>query len=1210
MSQGSVMGNLNTEITLDLKARKQALDHTKSYIVQAPAGSGKTELLTQRVLNLLNHVNRPEEIIALTFTRKAAAEMRERIICALCDAHQDIKSLKEHQLTTYNLAKAVLKKNDYLGWELLSNPARLNITTIDSLCAKIINRMPILSQIGGEVTVSDTPQIYYEKAIDEVFKLVNTDDEEEHSNREWAHDFSLLLKHFGCNYRKLKDFLLEMLYKREQWLPYMVNVRLDNENMDELADLMQYCWHELSSDVIKLLSGLVSLNYQVELDDLLQFAAKNLSNFEEINSTQEKIIKYDKSNLSYWQAISYLLLSADESSPSFRKRLDKRIGFPSKTDAANKEEQDLYVNKKNMLLNIINDLTLSPDVAGSKSLDQQLIKDFCLLRSLPSFNYSHENWDLLKILANILTLLEAQLRIIFKENKTTDFSGVTQGALYALGTTEQPSDLNLWFDYHIQHILIDEFQDTSYSQFQLLTKLTANWVQNETESKTLFLVGDPMQSIYRFRQADVGLFLQVKDYGIGDIKLDFLQLNQNFRSGKQIVDWVNDKFAKIFPVKSNNLFGAVSYSKSCATIKSNDDLSPKLHLFDRATTEENDYIVQKILQLINERSQAKEERNKISIAVLVRNRRRVGALVSALKKQDITVNAVNIESLSDKMVIKDLLSLTLAILNLYDHTSWLSVLRAPWCGLGLADLYKLRVGNEDKSLYHTLLSNNLTDFFDAGSLDKIKNIIFAFGCVFTNLYKIKFYKIVKQAWHALGGHLIYTVKQDIDDAEQFFNLLFTLEEANYIQNKNRLIDEVGKLYSTKTSDENITENACYTLDVMTIHKSKGLEFDYVILPYLDQGSRGNDHQLLLWQQYHNESMSGILMAPYYLNDNEQAQFYNSLRYIEQQKEGFELCRLFYVAVTRSRDSCILTASLDFDKLLLNNENLEEVEATQIKVNSNSMLAKLLNNLDRDEYTLFANRQQYYKNSIQDINHYLYYIEPDSFDCASLISSNNLAVKNRVKDLIFREPLNDNPKIYLLNSLATETSRVVGIFVHKLFYNIASRYLNADLILDSDNNINPVFQSVWRNGLLSYGVSLAQINTAMEQVTTAVKNILQDPVGRWILSDFNIGFAEQEFYYYANNKSQKSIIDRLFIDDQTIWVVDYKIGESHDDLVPNSGENQQINVMEVYTNQLNHYGFLVKKYFAEYNNYEVRLGLYFPLTKKFISWDYIPHSFLD
>ena len=125
----------------DRKQRLQALDPTRSYIVQAPAGSGKTELLIQRFLTLLGQVEQPEAVVAITFTRKAAAEMRHRVIAALQSASGPQPDTP-HEKHTWKLAQAALAQNDERNWRLTEHPSRLRIQTIDSLCALLFGRCP------------------------------------------------------------------------------------------------------------------------------------------------------------------------------------------------------------------------------------------------------------------------------------------------------------------------------------------------------------------------------------------------------------------------------------------------------------------------------------------------------------------------------------------------------------------------------------------------------------------------------------------------------------------------------------------------------------------------------------------------------------------------------------------------------------------------------------------------------------------------------------------------------------------------------------------------------------------------------------------------------------------------------------------------------------------------------------------------------------
>jgi hypothetical protein len=155
----------DASLLADMAERRRALDPTGSFIVQAPAGSGKTELLIQRYLVLLSCVERPEEITAITFTRKAASEMRKRVLGALADARAGLPPDEPHRALTWEHARRALKEDARRGWNVEDNPARLRIQTIDALCASLTRQMPVLSSLGAQPdTIEDGSALYREAA--------------------------------------------------------------------------------------------------------------------------------------------------------------------------------------------------------------------------------------------------------------------------------------------------------------------------------------------------------------------------------------------------------------------------------------------------------------------------------------------------------------------------------------------------------------------------------------------------------------------------------------------------------------------------------------------------------------------------------------------------------------------------------------------------------------------------------------------------------------------------------------------------------------------------------------------------------------------------------------------------------------------------------------------------------------------------------------
>jgi len=306
------------------------------------------------------------------------------------------------------------------------------------------------------------------------------------------------------------------------------------------------------------------------------------------------------------------------------------------------------------------------------------------LRHAPPPAYSDAQWAALEAILALLNPAVAQLRLLFAERGEVDFTEVAHGALVALGTPEAPTDLLLSLDVQVKHLLVDEFQDTSNSQWELLERLTAGWEAGD--GRTVFVVGDPMQSIYRFRDAQVGLFLHARRSGLPAVKLHALTLATNFRSQGAIVDWVNAVFPAVLPAAEDEASGAVPYSPSVPFESADAQGRPALELLaDRA--QEARRVVERVLQA------------RGRTAILVRNRSHLAAIIPALKEAEIRFRAVEIEQLGEKQVVQDLYALTRALTHLADRVAWLAILRAPWCGLGLDELSRLFEPHPDRCVW-------------------------------------------------------------------------------------------------------------------------------------------------------------------------------------------------------------------------------------------------------------------------------------------------------------------------------------------------------------------------------------------------------------------------------------------------------------------------------------------------------------------------------
>ena len=526
----------------DTQEREQACDPTHSYVVQAPAGSGKTELLTQRFLTLLGRVNQPEAILALTFTRRAAHEMRSRILNSLqqCESGEEQDTALNPQ--TQNLAKRALANAK--DWTLSSNPHRLQIQTIDAFCASLVQRMPIETQFGASAHTTDDATPYYRQAVANVLHAYHQD------NPHYA-DVKLILSHLDHDYGRLERLLIRMLARREQWLPHIAG----QQDTQTLRQHLENALLHIAEEAMEHIKASLPATIQETLPDIMRFVSETLDTFQ-IHHSITTLPAATLEHMSTWLDIADLCLTK---TGQWRKQVTLKNGFPAPSSAPSSEDKLHYQTMKQRMLALLGELEAFPDFRHT--LDA--------LRHCPPLVYPEQQWELVGALLDILPKLAADLLLIFSEQGTVDYSEITTRALMALGDAEHPTDLSLRFDYRIEHILIDEFQDTSIPQYRLLQALTHAWQRGD--GRTLFLVGDPMQSIYRFRAAEVGLFLRAQHEGINDIALKILKLQSNFRSNEALVDWFNETFSKLFPEQDNIARGAITYTAACALKKHTQD---------------------------------------------------------------------------------------------------------------------------------------------------------------------------------------------------------------------------------------------------------------------------------------------------------------------------------------------------------------------------------------------------------------------------------------------------------------------------------------------------------------------------------------------------------------------------------------------------------------------------------------------------------------
>jgi len=1140
----------------DAAGRQAALDPERSFIVQAPAGSGKTELLIQRYLALLARVENPEEIVAITFTRKAAAEMRSRVVAALECAENPEPPEAAHERQTWALARAALSQNLRRQWQLTDNPGRLRIQTIDALCAAITRDMPYLSRFGAPPAIAADPEPLYRRAARETLAEVET-------GSKWSPAIEALIRHLDNQLERLENLLAGMLARRDQWLRHIAGSE-DGANRRHILE------DSLKAVISEGIADCRSRFPAAWLNDVLDLARYAAANLEQAGTHSPVRALKDirelpgarPESLDLWQGLSELLLTRKG---DFRRQADVRLGFPAPGSAGkNSALKTLYQEKKQAFKAVMEGLAADPALA--ERLDS--------LRLMPEPGYTDSQWEIMQALFDMLRLAAAHLELVFQSEGSVDFSEVALRAASALGSADAPTDLALAMDYRISHILIDEFQDTSITQMDLLERLTMGWEPND--GRTFFAVGDPMQSIYGFREAEVGLFLKAWREGLNRIDLEPITLSVNFRSQKGVVDWVNQSFPFILPPENDAAAGAVAYTPAVSALpEAPGGPAVEVHPLLPPDREKE---AETVLSCIRQARQADPEGR---IAVLVRSRPHLEAILEILKRQGISFTAVEIESLKNRPVIRDLLSLTRAISHPADRIAWLAVLRAPWCGMRLEDLHALAADVPAAALLELLPDSERMARLSPDGRARGRRVYEMLWPAVQNRERRSLRRLVEGAWLRLGGPAACYCAADFEDARAFLDFLDARVGDEALTDIARLEEAVSRLFARPDprGDE--------TLQIMTIHKAKGLEFDTVILPGLDRSPPPAPGRLLMWLERAGRSRRDLLLAPMAAHGDESSRTYAYIREFEKKKRVHEDTRLLYVAATRARKKLHLVGGARFSP-----------DSGRIRAPGASCLLAPLWPVVKEEFESAADDL---KDAAADA------VEtpaPDEAPASEAVR----CIRRLVSDWqpsepppgLFPESVKETPQPADLPRLppfnwAGEMVRRVGTVVHRWLRIICEQGLgnwSGERVAAASDR--------FRKDLRRAGVNEEMLEEAVAQVQSALGRTLSDPMGRWILSPHESGACEYALTGWMDKKAVNIIIDRTFVDEAgTRWIVDYKTGIHTGGSVEAFLEQEK----ERYQEQMHTYARIMQKM----ENRPVCLLLYYPRLQNYRKWMASPPS---
>jgi ATP-dependent exoDNAse (exonuclease V) beta subunit len=1110
-----------TLLAEDTAARRRALDTGASFIVQAPAGSGKTELLVQRYLALLAQVEEPEHIVALTFTKKAAGEMRERVLQALVGARNDAPVVEEHARLTRELARAALANDSRRGWSIVEHASRLAMQTFDALAVTLARKAPLAAGLGPQPGYVEDASSLYRRAAEAALAAASADD---------AH-WRALLAYLNNDAVGFVDLIVDMLQKRSQWLR-----QVRNRPLAELRAELERAVQVEIVDVLTATRNAFPQGSGARICASARDAAPVLEAIDDRREHGEALAALAKEGvlppptveaLPQWRTLFRFLLATN--GRQLRRRFVERDGFASVGSGPGASARR---ERKRAIEELCRDLAAVPG----------LVEALAAASRLPAPEIEDASWRIVQSLVHVLDQAVGHLSLVFADEGCVDFTQAGVAAIDALGDEDAPSDLLLRLDARIQHLLVDEFQDTSYTQLRLLARLTEGWTPGD--GRTIFAVGDPMQSIYRFREAEVAFFLDAQASGaIVDIPVERLQLRRNFRSQPGIVSWCNQTFAQVLGNVGDAMRGVVHFDAAVAA-RDDPEVAPRVDLVDDFDQE---------AALAVHRIREAQAAGASEIAVLVRARMHLAALLPKLRREGVPFAAVELDRLSQRQAVLDLAALTHALLQPGDRTAWIAVLRAPWCGLVLSDLLAITdAAGRDAPLLPVLTDPERIAGLSPDGRARLARTMAVFLPALDARGRAGVAERVRGAWLAVGAPACLDDPLDLDAAALYFSLVAAHEKGGDVGDWDALLADIREMLAPPAV---VPPGG---VQVMTIHKAKGLEFHTVIVPGLSRASGERDDDVLLrWRRRD----AGLLIAPGKARGGAHEPLYGYLQDLDDEADDAELGRLLYVACTRAKTRLHLLAAPQraVDK---------DTGAACWKPQKGSALAKLwpaLASQARPPSSVAANAPIRRSDPPRLLRRPL--------DAPPLRPDRGLAVAPRFPE---RDP------VMLPFDWARESARCIGTVAHRLLAHIADERLDrwpATRIAAQGRRV--------RAELASAGFAADELDDGVARVLAAVQRTLDDERGQWLFDPaHDDARSEWALSGVDDGEIVRVVLDRTFVEDGVRWIVDFKTG-AHEGSDTVAFLDREV---ERYRGQLARYGRLVRGLDPR----PVRLALYYPL----------------
>ena len=918
-----------------------------NILVAAAAGSGKTAVLVERIIQkILNDGVDIDKLLVVTFTNAAASEMRERVLEAI------YKKLDEEP-ENENLQKQII----LLG--------KSNICTIHSFCLDVIknNFFEIDLSANFRIAAEEEIELLKQEVLENVFEKLYEDEDKE---------FAKLIDTY-TGYRgdePLKEIVLK-IYKFMQSAPFPKEWLLEKVNMfkdQEEIDFAKSSWGKILIKNLQeeLIDGINSLK-------VIRNKLEKYYELEKYKLTIESDIEifkslYDATEKSWDLAFEFVDEMKLKSWP-----IDKKIVMDAKDEA--KSARDTVKNKL-----------------------MKIIKEILIYNSEAAFRDIYAMYEVLDILKDVIFKFDDEFMKKKKERNIIDFNDIEHYALKILVKKDENgnyvgTDIAKKYREKFEEIAIDEYQDSNQVQEYILGTVS--------RGNNLFMVGDVKQSIYKFRQACPELFLDKYDrYDLNGNEDGLkIQLFKNFRSRDNVLQITNEVFKTIM----SKTLGDIDYTEeeylnlgACFEPHENSLDIAELDIIDlkeddsimawKDDSEENskedeefeDYInqlekeqieaqfvVKRIKEIIDSKVQVKDKKlgyrdvTYKDIVILLRSTSKLAPVYEKeLIKKDIPVFSDSSNEYLDTIEIQTMINLLKVLDNPIDDISLVSVLRSEIGTFDDNEIVEIRLCKKDGSFYESLLiakdnlegylKEKVNKFLDNLDVWRKESEYLSLAELIWKIYTdTGFYNYVGLMPNGLLRQA--NLKMLFERAKEYektsFKGLF-----NFIMFVERLKSGNSDMSSAKIIGEN--ENV---VRIMSIHKSKGLEFPIVFLCSTSKKINMQDlnSNLLLHQK--------LGIGPQYINYEKMIEYSTSakdaIKIIIKEESISEEMRILYVALTRAKEKLIITGTSKdhFKELEKKKEILKVYNSKDGKLNP-IILKKYISYLDWIELVLLNSEE--------------------------------------------------------------------------------------------------------------------------------------------------------------------------------------------------------------------------------------------------------------